>query len=251
MTICNCGGTCYSLFFTVEDQRKDGICDMPHLPIALDVQGKRVVMVGGGRVAARKCPGLIRCGAQLIVIALQLSAGLRRLEQRGWLVHHAREYRAGDLAGAFLVYAATDSPELNQAIRNEAASAGILVNVVDAPASGSFHSPAVVRRGSIAIAITTGGEAPALARRLRRQLATGFGREYALTARLLGAIREKLLTQCGNRAYNKQILSALAASDLPKLFRTGSFAEIDDLLRGQCGTGYSLTELDLRKEDSP
>src|SRR5512136_1299435 len=102
---------------------------MRYLPINLDVRGKRVVVVGGGEVAARKCLLLRECGARLTVLSPELAPVLQTFADAGALIHLARAYAPGDLAGAFLVYAATDRPAVNRAVVEEAHAAGILAEV--------------------------------------------------------------------------------------------------------------------------
>lgn len=207
-----------------------------------------MVVVGGGGVAVRKCISLIRCNASVTVVAIRLSESMKRLLCRGWINHIEREYLPGDLNGCVLAFAATDSPEVNRVVANDASLSSIPVNVSDNPGISSFTSPAVVRRGNLTLTVASEGNTPALSRNIRRELARTYGREYALTVQLLGAIREKLLTQNIKRTYNKRILSELACSPLPLLLRAGSFEAVDNLLLNCCGPGYSLAELGLRKE---
>jgi precorrin-2 dehydrogenase/sirohydrochlorin ferrochelatase len=204
--------------------------------------------VGGGRVAARKCLALIRCEAEVTVISPSLAPCLQRLVRYGLLSYIPREYAAGDLAGAVIVFAATNSPEINRQVACDAAADGLLLNVVDAPGLSSFNSPAIVKRGDLTIAVATNGNAPALSRKIRKQLATTYGREYAETVVLMGKVREKLLTQNDNRRYNKRILSSMANGPIPELFKNGLLREIEHLLLELCGPGFTLNELGMRKE---
>jgi precorrin-2 dehydrogenase/sirohydrochlorin ferrochelatase len=224
---------------------------MPRFSISLDLLGKPVVIVGGGKIAARKCIPLLRSGARVTVIAPTLVPVLKRLAAAGSILHISREFLPDDLTGFMLAFAATDSSETNRAVALDAEHSGILVNAVDAPRMSSFESPALLCRGDLTIAVATSGKSPALSRRIRRELAAQFGREYADTVRLLGKVREKLLTQSDDRRYNKQILSELATCPLPGLFRSGSFSAIDELMLASVGPGFTLAELGLRKEVSP
>lgn len=221
---------------------------MPQLAICLDLQGKPAIVVGGGKVAARKCLALLRSKADVTVVSPLLTASLQRLTNNGLLKHLSRGYSYGDLKGFAIAFAASDQHEINCQVADEAWELRIPVNVADAPELSSFSSPAIVRRGDLSIAIATDGKAPALARRIRKQLAVTFGREYYETVTLLGKVREKLLTQRNNRRYNKQILSVLANSQIPELFRDGSLKEADNLLLELCGPGFTLAELGMRKE---
>lgn len=221
---------------------------MPQLAISLNVSEKQVIVIGGGRVAARKCIALIRCRSQVTVIAPDLAPAMLRLIRRGWVKHCDRGYQSGDLEGAVLVFAATDSGAINRSVAAEAAEQGILVNAVDSPEASSFSSPAVVVRGDLVLTASTNGRSPTLARKIRRNLAADYGREYAMAVKLLGTVREKLLTRCDNRTYNKQILNDLAESDIAALLKSRSFDEIDRLLLTLCGPEFSLEALGLRRE---
>ena len=223
---------------------------MRYLPINLVVTGKQVVIVGGGAVAARKCGPLLAAGALVTVIAPTLDPSLQELSAANRVRHLARPYRAGDLAGAYLVYAATDQPSVNREVATEAAILGILAEVASAPGLGDFTTPAEIRRGDLLITVATGGLAPTLAASLRTRIAETFGPEYGRTATLLGLVREKLLTEQPNRTYNKQILSELAER-LPPLVKAEACADIDRLLRQLCGPGFTMARLTRDAEDTP
>jgi precorrin-2 dehydrogenase/sirohydrochlorin ferrochelatase len=221
---------------------------MRYLPINLDVCDKPVVVVGGGAVASRKCSALLAAGARVMVIAPDLDCSLGEMCAGGRLRHVAREFMPGDLAGAFLVFAATDSPAVNRAVAGEAEARAILADIADAPDSGSFTLPAVMRRGELLIAVSTGGNSPALSRLIRAQLETLYGPEYGSALELLGSLREKLLTEKGNSAYNKEIFNDLA-EQLPALIRNGSTAEIDNLLMKLLGPDAARAGLGLSEKD--
>lgn len=139
-------------------------------PVVLRLHGRRAVVVGGGSVAARKIIPLLRAGADVVVVAPAAEAAVERLAASATIVHVARPFEPADLDGAFLAVAATDNPGVNQAVAAAARERGVLVNVADDPAACDFTVPATVRRGSIALAISTGGRSPAFARYLREQL---------------------------------------------------------------------------------
>jgi precorrin-2 dehydrogenase / sirohydrochlorin ferrochelatase len=221
---------------------------MRYFPVNLDIRDKPVIVVGGGSVAARKCSALLDAGARVTVIAPDLDSDLADMREKGRVLHVAREFAPGDLAGAFLAFAATDSPDANRAVAGEAKARAILADIGDAPGLGSFTLPAVMRRGNLQIAVSTGGKSPALARHIREQLETLYGPEYGTALELLGTLREKLLTETGNSAYNKEIFNALA-EHLPSLVRNGSTAEIDNLLNDLLGPGFSLAGLGLSEKD--
>ncbi len=165
-------------------------------PITLTQLDKRLcIVVGGGAVAERKARALLAAGARVRVIAPTCTGGLSTLVQSRALEWVARPYCPGDLADAFLVIAATDDTRVNHAVAREAQERGCLINVVDDPDYCNFITPAVVRRGDLTIAISTGGDAPALAGYVRRQLEQEFSEEWAIYVQLLASLRDRIAAQ--------------------------------------------------------
>jgi precorrin-2 dehydrogenase / sirohydrochlorin ferrochelatase len=154
----------------------------------LDVTGRRCVVVGGGSVGLEKASGLITCGAAVTVVSPDLHAAFSELEV-DWV---ARRYRPGDLEGAFLVIAATSDRAVNEAVHADAEARNMLCNVADVPELCNFILPAVHREGPIAVAVSTGGASPALAKRLRSQIAQLVGPEHADLAEELRALRPEV-----------------------------------------------------------
>jgi precorrin-2 dehydrogenase / sirohydrochlorin ferrochelatase len=166
-------------------------------PISLiGLADRCVVVIGGGSVALRKIEGLIQAGAKPRVIALKPSIDVAALAAAQQLTLEERAYRTGDLAAAQIVVAATNNPEVNHAVAKEAHAVGSLVNVVDDPEHSNFILPAVVRRGEVTVAVSTGGSSPALARRLREGLESLIGEEVGGLAQLLADLRPELLAVC-------------------------------------------------------
>jgi len=153
------------------------------------LERRRCVVVGGGTVAARKVAGLLEANANIVVISPQIVPELEEYLAAGRITLLRRIYHPGDLRGAFLVVAATNDPEVNRAVAQEAESLGCLVNVVTEPMQSNFIVPAVLRRGDLTIAISSGGASPGLAQHLRMQLETIIGEEYATLTELLGELR--------------------------------------------------------------
>ncbi len=164
----------------------------PYYPVFLNVAGKRCVVVGGGEVALRKVKGLLGHRARVVVISPDLFDGLAELEKSAEITVFRREYRSGDLEGAFLVIAATDDRTANRLIAEECGERNIMVNVVDDPALSSFISPAVVERGDLTIAISTAGGSPALARKIRERLEGAFGPEYTQLVEVVEELRQEM-----------------------------------------------------------
>src|SRR2546427_4047392 len=140
-------------------------------PISLDLGGRRCVVIGGGPVAEQKVLGLLDAGAQVTVVSPELSLGLQDRAAQGLIATHRREYRSGDLAGAFLAVAATDDRTVNRRVWTEAEERGTLLNAGDDLPHCHFIAPAVHRAGDITVAVSTAGKSPALAVRLREQIA--------------------------------------------------------------------------------
>ena len=143
---------------------------MPLFPIFLKLTGRPCVVIGAGHLAESKIESLLAANAAVTVIAPHATERIAAMAEAGDLTLHLREYATGDLAGQFLVVAATNVPAVNRAVFAEAESSGILINAVDDPPFCDFYFPSVVRRGDLQIAISTAGASPALAQRLRKEI---------------------------------------------------------------------------------
>jgi precorrin-2 dehydrogenase/sirohydrochlorin ferrochelatase len=179
------------------------------------------VVIGGGDVAARKVAALCQAGARPTVISLACCEPLRRRVEAGEIDTIEREYRTGDLAAVRLVIAATDDPETNERVWREAQAAGCLVNVVDDPPRCNFHVPATVRRGALTLSVSTGGNSPLLARRIRQALENEFDSAYEAYLDLLGELRPAVQQQIAEPARRKQLWVALLDSNILDLLREG------------------------------
>jgi uroporphyrin-III C-methyltransferase/precorrin-2 dehydrogenase/sirohydrochlorin ferrochelatase len=180
-------------------------------PIFLKLAGRRCLVVGGGGVAETKMQGLLRCGAEVRVIAPQVTPGIRQAANSGLIGWDDRKFLTTDLAGVFLVVAATDSPDLHQEIFRRCQQAGILCNAVDEPERCDFYYPAVVQRGSLQLAISTGGNSPFLAQRLRQELQEWFGPDYAPWVEEIGRQRRELLQADISTDSRRAILKELSS----------------------------------------
>jgi siroheme synthase-like protein len=195
-------------------------------PVGLVVAGKRCVVVGGGSVAARKVAGLVAAGASVVVVAPEMCAEIRagaaiELIERG--------YRAGDLDGAWLAMAATDDPEVNRQVHTDGLAARVWVNAADDPPACSFTLPAVLRRGPVSVAVSTGGHSPALAGWLRDRIAEGLGPEIGRLAELLSEARDEL--QAAGRSTEGLDWRRALDSDMLDLIRTGRLAQARERLQ--------------------
>jgi precorrin-2 dehydrogenase/sirohydrochlorin ferrochelatase len=161
------------------------------------------------------------------------------------VTHLARNYQRGDIHGCVLVYAATDDPKLHRELAAEARALGIPVNVVDVPQLCTFIAPAVVKRGDLQIAISTGGASPAFAARLRRNLEDQFGDEYARTLEVLRAARRRLHASEIDPAVRMRRLKDLANSALPDAIAARDADAIDRILATYLGDGVDLAVLGI------
>src|SRR5512144_324414 len=141
----------------------------------LSLRGRPTLVVGGGEVALRKVEGLLAEGARLTVVSPEVGPGIDDLARRGSVTLERRPYRAGEVTGFALVFAATDDRSVNAQVSSDAREAGIWVNVADDPEYCTFHLPARVQRGSLQLAVASDGGAPFVVRRLRQLLERRFG----------------------------------------------------------------------------
>jgi len=190
-------------------------------PIILNLSGRRAVVVGGGEVALRKARALADAGAEVRVVAPKL---LPEFAEDGRFECVAERYQKRHLKGALVAVAATDDEAVNRQVAEDARAAGVLVNVVDRPELCDFIVPAQVRRGDLLIAISTGGAAPALAKRLRERLEKEFGPEYATLLEALREVREDMKQRNIPADLRRRIFERLAEDDIVAAARQGTDA---------------------------
>jgi len=179
-------------------QLRKGICDQscvqdmlqtPFYIACLRLKGRRAVVIGGGDVGLEKVEGLLACEAEVTLIAPEAHPELLQLALEGSIRWERREYESEDLEGALIAIAATDDTDLNVRVFEDAEARSMLVNVVDVPPLCNFILPAIVRTGPLAVAISTAGASPALAKRMKREIGELFGEPYANLAVLLNEAR--------------------------------------------------------------
>ncbi len=195
-----------------------------YYPVFLNIKGRRCVVVGGGEVAERKARTLLEHDAVVTVISPSLCQGLRQMAEQGAIQVFLRDYRQGDLENTFIALAATDDPEVNAKAAREGRERGVLVNVADDAECSDFILPSLVRRGDLAIAISTGGKSPALARKIRAELEGAFGPEYASLALLLSEIRYELKER-GFKVSSEAWQESLDLASLLELLRNHQSGE--------------------------
>jgi siroheme synthase-like protein len=193
---------------------------MSYYPAMLNISGRRCVVVGGGKVAWRKAQALRDGGGRVIVISPRLGPELAKLAEDGRIEIIKRDYQEGDLEGAFMAVAATDDASVNQSVSREAREKGVLVNVADGPAASDFIVPSAGRVGDITLAVATGGQSPALARRIRLKLEEALGAEYATLLEMVAEVRREM-QQRGKEIANDRWEAALEMDELLKLIKKG------------------------------
>jgi len=189
------------------------------------------VVIGGGEVAERKVESLLDTDASINVISPEVTARILKLASERRVELDRRLYRDGDCSGATLVLSATDDDATNRSVFEEARKAGALVNTADQPALCDFMMPAVVRRGDIAIAISTSGTSPGLAARLRQKIARLIGPEYGHLAQLLSEARPLIRRRIPEQADRKELQYRILDSDIMSYLRNNDIAGAERRLR--------------------
>jgi precorrin-2 dehydrogenase/sirohydrochlorin ferrochelatase len=206
---------------------------MAYFPINVDIRHRPCIVIGGGRVALRKAKGLLDCAGTVTVISPEVLDDLQTLADTGKLTLIKRGYQPGDLENAFLVIAATDDEQVQEAVHTEADQHNILLNVADVPKWCNFILPATVRRGDLAISISTHGQSPALAKRLRRELEQQFGTEYDLVLQLMGRLRPIVLAMNLGHEKNKIIFEQILHPNMITWLKNNQWQAITSHLQAE------------------
>ena len=222
-------------------QFRRGICDQscvrgmletPFYIACLRLTGRRCLVVGGGEIGLDKIEGLLACNGEVVLVAPEACDEVSRLADEGSIEWQRREFVAADLEGKFMAIAATDDTDVNIAVYDAAEERAMLVNVVDVPSLCNFILPAIVRTGPLAVAISTAGASPALAKRMKREISELFGEAYAELAGILnderGWAKGTLPTYQDRKAFFEEIVNG--DPDPIELLRSGRRAELDQLI---------------------
>jgi siroheme synthase-like protein len=204
-----------------------------YYPIFLEMKDRRCVVIGGGAIAERRVEGLVAVAANVTVISPAITERLRNMLTQGSIRHVAREYRTGDRAGYDLVFVATDNSEINAAVAAEAPSLRIWVNSADDPDHCDFILPALIRRGALAVAVSTGGVSPAATRAIREELDEYFTADYARFVQIAGEARRELRARSVSPsadAWNRAL-----GSNFRRLIKEGKALRAKELLLEKLG----------------
>ncbi|MEW6546506.1 MAG: bifunctional precorrin-2 dehydrogenase/sirohydrochlorin ferrochelatase [Bacillota bacterium] len=200
-----------------------------YLAVMLTSRGRRCLVVGGGEVAHRKVQDALGAGLRVVVVAPSLVPALRDLAERGDIAWKERAFCPEDVRGMFLVFAAA-TPHVNSEVCRAAREAGVLVNVVDHPEMSDFTSPAVLHRGPVTIAVSTGGASPALAARIRDRVAALVGEEVGEWAALLGRFRQRVQEAVRDETVRHELLRRAGQFDGASLIARGEKGALEALL---------------------
>jgi len=222
-----------------------GMLDTPFYMACLKLTGRRSLVVGGGEIGLEKVEGLLACDADVTLIAPDAEPALEEYAREGSIRWERRAYGgAGDLEGTFLVIAATNDSEVNIAVSEDALAREMLVNVVDVPPLCNFILPAVVRSGPLAIAISTAGSSPALAKRMKREIEGQFGEPYARLAVLLNEVRGWAKGTLATYQERKEFFEGIVGGDPDPvaLLRSGDEQAVRELIaRAQSAHGLQVS----------
>jgi len=192
----------------------------------LKLEGKQCLVVGAGKIGEPKIGGLLETGARIRVVSLDASPTVREWARAGKIELEVRAFSAEDLDGAFLAIVATNSRTLNERVYREAQSRAVLCNVVDVPDLCDFFYPAIVRRGDLQIAVSTAGQSPSLAQKIRQQLEKQFGPGYASWVAELGETRQFILSSDLDKERKLDLLHSLASREAVE----AALAEVPELI---------------------
>lgn len=222
----------------------------PLYPVNLDISGKRCLVVGGGSVAARKIRALLLCGGVVQIISPEADAAIAKLAETGEINWLKRTYKRGDVKDAFLIFAATDDPEVQRQVSEDAGIHHVLLNSAADPELSDFHVPAKIRRGDFVIAVSTGGGSPALATLLRAQLAEEYGDEYGILVELMARIRSHVVKGSSVAAENRSLFKSILQLPVLHCIKTGNWNELKLLLSRVLPAGIDGDQLvdELRRD---
>jgi len=192
---------------------------MKYYPVFLNLKDKLAVVVGGGRVAELTTSALLKARASVRVISPAITKTLEKYKLKGLVTHISREYRSGDLKGAFIIIAATSSEEINCMVDADSGKSSLLVNIVDKPSKGNFIAPSIVRRGQRTLAISTEGASPALSKAIRRELEESFGPEFSDYLKFVNCLRKEVLNKIPDSRKREDFLKYVASDETIKILR--------------------------------
>ncbi|MFA4885166.1 MAG: bifunctional precorrin-2 dehydrogenase/sirohydrochlorin ferrochelatase [Desulfotomaculaceae bacterium] len=198
--------------------------------VSLDLNNKRCLIVGGGSVAERKAQTLLECGASVCLVSPDVTPLLESMVQDDIIFYRKGCYSSSDLADVFLVIGASGREDVNRQVAADCLARNLIVNIVDDPAKGNFFVPATFRRGSLEIAVSTGGKSPLLARKIREELERTYGAQYGEFLDMLGGLRKDIIQNVADPEKKKRILESLVDDRVLGLLKEGHMDLVKEML---------------------
>ena len=222
---------------------------MSFYPIFIELKGKKILIVGGGKVAQRKAETFLEYGASLFMISRDLTSILAQFREQGKLIYLGEKFYEDSLDDVSIVVSATNDPALNHRVSEAAKSRGLLVNAVDQPADCSFIVPSIIRKGDLMIAVSTSGKSPALAKQIRKRLEKQFGGHYGTFLTLMGNLRNEILkkglpTNENSRIF-KEIVESPIIDDIGKGDWDNVALNLNKILHSHMSTKDVLTYIEV------
>lgn len=216
----------------------------PYYPIYLDIEGRNVIIIGGGHVCARKAETMMHYGGLVTVVSPEFTDEIEGWAREGCLQLSRKRYDASDLDGANIVIASTDETSVNEQIAADCRARRIPVNVVDVTPLCEFIVPAIIEKNGIQIAISTGGKSPALARTLKEDLNRSIGPEYSEINDLLGSLRDSAKAVLPTDVDRKRFFDGIIAKGVLDLLREGRGREAYEVIASECRhNGVAISEM--------
>ena len=206
----------------------------PYYPIYLDIEGRNVLIIGGGNVCARKAETMLKYGARVTIVSPEFTEEIEGWARKGSVAVRRKHYEEADLAGASIVIASTDDACVNGRIARDCRRRKIPVNVVDVTHLCEFIVPAIVESGSIQIAVSTGGKSPALARTLKEDLQKFVGPEYDEVNRILGTLRKGAKKVLPTDVDRKRFFDSIIGAGILDMLRSGRRREAYQTIASAC-----------------
>ncbi len=215
----------------------------PYYPIFIDIEDRSVVIIGGGNVCARKAETMMKYGARVTVVAPEFTVEIEAWASEGRLALKRKTYDASDLDGAHIVIASTDVQAINEQVAADCRARRIPVNVVDVTPLCEFIVPAIIEKGSVQIAVSTGGKSPALGRTLKEDLQRLVGPEYTEVNDVLGSLREGAKRVLPTDVDRKRFFDGIIAGGILDMLRDGRRREAYETIARACeAAGVPVSE---------
>lgn len=220
-----------AIAFEIPALRGEIHMDETLLPVMLKIAGKKCVVIGGGEVATQKVKQLLECGASVVVVSPDLCDDLAELENQGRIKWLQMRYEPSVLDGSFLVFACTDDTEINRKVFSDCEAFKVWCNVVDVPELCNFYMPSILRRGDLVIAVSTSGNSPAFARKVRLFLESLIGDEFGMLVALLGEMKDEMRMTLKTVEQRRDFIERVWVSDVWRYFQDGDFEGARNCLR--------------------